>query len=67
MDAFKGELRAEVLDKDGKVLALSKSMKGDLPRGEVKWQKGSIADLKGKVVSLHFRLRNASFYSYWFE
>ena len=57
----------EVLDGADNVLATSAPMKGDLLRAEVKWQKGSIADLEGKAVSLRFRLRNASFYSYWFE
>ena len=67
VDAFKGELRVEALDENGKVLAVSKPVKGDLRRGEVKWQKGGIADLKGKAVSLRFTLRNASLYSYWIE
>ena len=67
VDAFKGELGVEVVGENGKALAVSKSIKGDLPRGEVKWQKGSIADLKGKAVSLGFTLRNASLYSYWLQ
>jgi len=33
----------------------------------VKWQKGNITDLKGKVVSLRFKLHKARFYSYWLE
>ena len=67
VDALKGELRAEVLGKAGNMLAASAPMKGDLARGEVEWRKGNIADLKGKAVTLRFKLRNASFYSYWFE
>ena len=42
-------------------------MKGDLLREEVKWQKGNIADLKGKVVSLRFKLNNTRLYSYWLK
>jgi len=67
IDAFKGDLRVEVVDKNGAVLAASVLIKGDLPRGEVEWQKGDIAALRGNAVSLRFTLRNAQFYSYWFE
>jgi hypothetical protein len=67
LDATQGELQADVLDRNGKVLATTSPMKGDLLRGEVKWQKGNRADFTGKVVSIRFRLRNAAFYSYWFD
>ena len=67
VDAPKGELRVEMLDGTGKILAVSKPMQGDLLRGEVKWQKGNIADLKGNSASLRFTLRNGQFYSYWLE
>ena len=56
-----------MLDGTGKILAVSKPMQGDLLRGEVKWQKGNIADLKGNSASLRFTLRNGQFYSYWLE
>jgi len=42
-------------------------LKGDLLRGEVQWQQGDMASLKGQTVSLRFTLRNASFYSFWLE
>jgi len=67
VDAFKGELRVEALDKTGKVLAASAPMKGDLPRGEVQWRSDGIADIKGKSVSLRFTLRNGQLYSYWLQ
>ena len=64
----KSELRVDVLGKSGEVLATSVPIKGDdHSRIEVKWQKGNIADLKGKLVSLRFKLNNARFYSYWLE
>ena len=66
-DAFKGEIRAEVLDKEGRVVAMSAPMEGDQLRGKLQWRKGNIADVKGKTVSIRFRLRNAAFYSYWFD
>jgi hypothetical protein len=65
-DAFKGEISAEVLDKEGKVVAMSAPMEGDQLRGKLQWRKGNMADLKGEVVSILFKLRNAAFYSYWF-
>jgi len=66
-DAPKGQLRVEAVDANGEVLATSAPMKGDVLSGEVKWQEGSIADLKDKAVSLRFTLSNASFYSFWLE
>lgn len=67
VDAHKGELRVEALDKEGKALAASAPMNGDLLRGEVTWQQGDISDLKGQEVSLRFSLRNAGLYSYWLK
>jgi len=67
VDAYKGELGVKVLDKDGKVLAASAPVKGDLPRGEVKWAEGNLADLRGRLVSLRITLRNGQLYSYWLE
>jgi len=62
-----GELRVDVLDASGKVLAASEPVVGDQPRAEVTWQKDKTAAFGGKVVSLRFSVRNASFYSYWLE
>ena len=67
VDTIKGELRVETLDRNGKVLAASAPMKGDLPREQVIWKTGNLAALNGKVVSMRFSLRNASLYSYWVE
>ncbi|MAG35515.1 MAG: hypothetical protein CL878_04620 [Dehalococcoidia bacterium] len=65
--AVRGELQAELLGRDGTVLALSERMRGDLLRGELEWQQGDLASQQGKDVKLRFRARHASFYSYWFE
>ena len=67
VDAPKGELRVEVLDGEGKVVAQSEPLSGDLLREPVKWAEGNIADLKGQTASLRFTLRNGQFYSYWLE
>ena len=67
VDAPKGELRAEVLNGAGKVVAQSEPLSGDLLREPVKWFQGDIADLKDQTASLRFTLRNGQFYSYWLE
>jgi hypothetical protein len=67
VDAPKGALRVEVQGQDGKVLAASAPVSGDLPRALVKWKRGDLARLKGKTVTLRFALRSASLYSYWLE
>jgi hypothetical protein len=67
VDTLEGELRVELLDQDGKPLATSDALKSDLPRGEVQWKEGNLADHKGKAARLKFTLHNASLYSYWFE
>ena len=65
--APKGKLCIDVLGEGGKVLATSAPIRGDLPRGEVRWRKGELADLRAKVVRMRFTLRSAAFYSYWFD
>jgi hypothetical protein len=67
VDASGSELRAEVVDKKGKVVAASHSLTGDLLHGELHWHRGGLAGLQGQVVSLRFMLRHANFYSYWLE
>ena len=67
VDAVKGELRVELLNGDGNVVAKSKPLTGDLLREPAKWAEGDIGDLKGKTASLRFTLSNAQFYSYWLE
>ena len=67
VDAIEGELRVEVMDRDGKVLAGSAPLKGDHARAEVQWQGGKTADFKDKEVTLRFTLRNSSLYSYWLQ
>ncbi len=62
-----GELRAEILDSNGNVQATSDSIRGDRPRGEIRWAKGDPSGLTNQTVSLRFTLSNAEFYSYWFQ
>ena len=62
-----GQLLAEVLDVNRKVVATSTPITGDHRRGRLNWNHGDISDLKGNMVSLRFTLRSASLYSYWFD
>ena len=65
VEAPEGDLRVEVLDAEERVQAVSPGLKGDLKQAEVQWQTGDLSRLSGQQVSLRFRLRQASFYSYW--
>ena len=67
VDAHDGELLAEVCDKKGTVLAKSEVVHGDRTQVEMKWKEGDPVELKQQTVSLRFKLRNASLYSYWLE
>ena len=65
-DAPRGELRVEVLDGGGRVLAASAALTGDTTDGTVRWASGSAEDLRGETVRLRFMLRQARLYAYWF-
>lgn len=64
-DASKGTLQVEILDEQGRDIAISETLDGDRPRGELHWQQGNLTGLQGQVVSLRFTLRNAGLYAYW--
>ena len=71
VDCPKGELKAEVLDKDGKViepftLKNCEPVSSDKTLVQVKWQHTEdLADLAGKPVRFRFHLRNGSLYAFW--
>lgn len=66
-----GELRAEVLDSEGKAiepftLANCSGLKGDTTRGELRWKGvGDLSAITGKVVRLRFELSGGGLYSFW--
>lgn len=60
-----GEIRVELLDNEGRVVAASAPLTGDRPRVQVEWQQGSLDSYQNQTVSLRFKLRNAKLYSYW--
>ena len=65
-----GELRAEVLDRDGQVLpGLTRDncvpVRQDSTRAAVTWKGADLARLAGQVVRFRFYLRNGDFYAFW--
>jgi len=67
LEAPRGDLQVEVHNEQDQVIARSTRLTGDQPRGNVAWEMGDLASHAGKTVSLHFQLRNGSFYSWWIE
>jgi hypothetical protein len=60
-----GELRVDVIDTDGAVIAASHPLKGNQPRGEFRWKQALTESASGQQVQLRFTLRDASFYAWW--
>ena len=64
-DATDGALDVEVLDTAGNTVAVSEPVLGDQPHATIQWMSSDLADLKGKTITLRFKLRTASLYSFW--
>jgi hypothetical protein len=65
-----GELRAEVLDKDGRVIrGLTRDdcvpVREDGTRAEVTWKGADLAKVAGQDVRFRFHLKNGEFYAFW--
>jgi hypothetical protein len=71
VEAPQGEVRAEILDGEGKKVLPGFSgqecipVRGDSLNTELKWKKAAVSTLVGKAVRLRFILRNASLYAFW--
>jgi hypothetical protein len=69
--ALQGEVRAQILDAEGKQVLSGFSQRecipveGDSLNAELKWKKAAVSSLVGKTVRLRFILRNASLYAFW--
>ena len=66
----KGELKAEVLDKDGTpiepfALKNCKPISCDKTLAAVTWQKSDLSKVSGKPVRFRFHIKNGSLYSFW--
>jgi hypothetical protein len=66
-----GELRAEALDRDGRVIAPftrdnCEPVRADKTRAAVKWRGAAdVSALAGKPVRFRFHLKNVSLYAFW--
>jgi hypothetical protein len=71
LDAPKGELRVEVLDESGKVIAPftaenCMAVKGDKTRAQVTWQGvDDLSKLADRKVKFRFQLRQGELYAFW--
>ena len=70
VEADGGQLRAEVLDKDGRVIepfsaARCVGIREDSTRAPLEWQGGSLANLAGETVRFRFYLEGGRLYSFW--
>jgi hypothetical protein len=69
--AVRGELRAEVLDEAGRVIAPYSAERCEVVRGDktliaVRWKDGEdLSELHGKPLRLRFHLRDGDLYSFW--
>jgi hypothetical protein len=65
-----GELRAEVLDRNGHVIEPFSALRcvpvrHDATRAAVTWTGGSVAELAGEIVRFRFYLESGRLYSFW--
>jgi hypothetical protein len=65
-----GELRAEILDRDGRVIApfareACAPVTGNGTRLAVTWSKGTLKDLASEVVRLRFSMTRGRLYAFW--
>ena len=66
VDATDGELQVDLLS-GGELLGSSLPVRGDHRRVAVDGLAEALSRAEGQTVSLRFRMRNASLYSYWFD
>ncbi|MGH9201582.1 MAG: hypothetical protein ACRD2A_10145 [Vicinamibacterales bacterium] len=69
-DATGGELRVEVLDREGRVIApftreACASIAGSGTRVPVRWSAGSLASLAGEPVRFRFSMTRGRLYAFW--
>ena len=64
--ASQGELRVELLDSSGKVLATSRPVIADSTKQRIEWlDQTDLAKWSGKPVRFRFQLSNGQLYSFW--
>ena len=67
IDSADGSIVAEVLDPEGRVLAVSKPISENEPRCRIAWGEGDLADVAGQTIRLRFQLRNTRLFSFWLD
>ena len=67
LNAAGGSVQVDVLDGEGRAIAVSEPMKGDHPRYPVQWKSGDLSASINRPVQLLFKASKASIYSYWFD
>lgn len=67
VDATTGELRAELLDGDGDVLAASAVITGNQLEATLTWDQDLLTASVGQQVSLRFTLKNAKLFAWWLD
>ena len=67
VDATSGSLEVTAIDGNGKPIAISEPVTGDMPRAAIRWKSGKLSGRRGESISLRFKLQNASLYSFWFD
>jgi hypothetical protein len=71
-EAPEGEVRAELLDAEGKPiagyeLASSQPFTGDETNARLRWESDGDPAIVGQPVAIRFHLKNAKLYSFWFS
>jgi hypothetical protein len=61
-----GELRVELLDEAGKLLATSKTVSGDTTKQRIEWtDRADLSALSGKPVRFRFHLTHGQLFAFW--
>ncbi len=67
-DSSRGQLQVELLDADGKAVAIAEPIKSDSVRHRVQWPDGiDLAEFAGKHVQLRLHLTNTDLYAFQFQ
>ena len=65
-DVREGQLVVEVLNRDGKQIAMSRPISGDHPKLELEFEP-PLSELRRESVQLRFRMRQGKLYSFWVQ
>ncbi|RKY88043.1 hypothetical protein DRQ09_03515 [candidate division KSB1 bacterium] len=66
-DIKHGYIKIELLDENGKSIAMSKDITTSGTRKIVQWEKSPKVDIAGKKITIVFYMKKSDLYSFWFE